>query len=66
MEGCYAFGRARATNLFELGVPVEVAAMILRNTPEVVRAHYLKRCGKKVDAMARLEQAYNACAITVQ
>jgi hypothetical protein len=31
-----------ATNLFELGVRPEAAALILRNSPEVVRHHYLK------------------------
>ena len=57
-----------ATNLFELGVRPEEAALILRNSPEVVRAHYIKleKAGKKVDAMARLEQAYDAGAVTVQ
>jgi len=48
-----------ATNLFELGVRPEEAALILRNSRDVVRAHYIKleKAGKKVDAMARLEQA---------
>ena len=57
-----------ATNLFELGVRPEEAALILRNTLEVVRRHYLKleQTGKKADAMARLEQAYDECAVTVQ
>jgi len=52
-----------ATNLFELGVRPEAAALILRNSPEVVRVRYIKleKAGKKVDAMARLEQAYDAC-----
>jgi len=42
--------------------------LILRNSPEVVRRHYLKleQSGKKADAMARLEQAYEGCAVTVQ
>jgi hypothetical protein len=56
-----------ATNLFELGRP-EVAALVLRKTRAVVRAHYLalQKEGKKQDAMALLEQAYDACAVTVQ
>ena len=66
--GWYGFRRGMATNLFELGVRPEEAALILRNNRDVVRAHYIKleEAGKKVDAMARLEQAYDACAVTVQ
>ena len=64
----YAFRRALATNLFRLGVPPEQACLILRNSAEVARRHYirLEQDGTKVDAMARLEQAYEQCAVTVQ
>jgi len=50
--GWYAFRRGMATNLFELGVRPEEAALILRNSPEVIRRHYLKleQSGKKADA----------------
>ena len=55
-----------ATNLFELGVRPEEAALILRNSPEVVRRHYIKleQAGKKID-VARLEQPYDECSATV-
>jgi hypothetical protein len=45
----------------------EQACLILRNSAEVVRRHYIRfeHQGTKVDAMARLEQAYNACATPV-
>jgi len=45
----YAFRRGMATNLFELGVRPEEAALILRNSPEAVRRHYLQleQSGKK-------------------
>jgi hypothetical protein len=58
-RGWYAFRRGMATNLFELSVRPEEPALILRNSRDVVRAHYIKleKAGKKVDAMARLEQA---------
>ena len=67
-KGWYAFRRGMATNLFRLGVPAEVAALILRNSPEVVRAHYLKleQVGEKQNAMALLEEAFDRCAVTVQ
>jgi hypothetical protein len=44
------------------------ACLILRNSAEVVRRHYirLEQEGTKVDAMARLEQAYEKCAASVQ
>jgi len=46
----------------------EQACLILRNSAEVVRRHYirLEQEGTKVDAMARLEQAYEQCAASVQ
>ena len=67
-KGWYGFRRGMATNLFELGVRPEEAALILRNSPEVVRRHYIKleQAGKKMDAMTRVEQAYDRCAATVQ
>jgi len=57
-----------ATNLYKLGVRPEEAALILRNTPEVIRRHYLRleQTGTKSDAMNLLEQAYDNCAVTVQ
>lgn len=67
-KGWCAFRRGMATNLYELGLPVETAALILRNSEEVVKKHYLKldKEGKKQDAMARFEQAFDECAVTVQ
>src|SRR5215469_11566341 len=67
-KGWYGFRRGMASNLYQLGVPSEVAALILRNSPEVVRAHYIKfeKEGKKIEAMALLTQAYDECAVTVQ
>jgi len=67
-KGWYAFRRGMATNLYKLGVRPEEAALILRNTPEVVRRHYirLEHTGTKSDAMHLLEQAYDHCAVTVQ
>jgi hypothetical protein len=46
----------------------EQACLILRNSAEVVRRHYirLEQEGTKVDAMARLEQAYEQCSASVQ
>jgi len=44
-KGWYAFRRGMLTNLWKLGVRVEEAAMILRNSPEVCRRHYL-RCAE--------------------
>ena len=66
-EGWYGFRRGLATNLYRDGMRPEQACLIRRNSAEVVRAHYirLEQEGTKVDAMARFEQAYNACATTV-
>lgn len=66
--GWYAFRRGLATNLFKLGVRPEEACLILRNSAEVCRAHYirLESEGVKVDAMTKLEQAFEACAVSVQ
>ena len=60
--------RGMASNLYQLGVPSEVAALILRNSPEVVRAHYIKfeKEGKKIEAMSLLTQAFDECAVPVQ
>jgi hypothetical protein len=48
------------TNLWKLGIPVEEAAMILRNSPEVCRKHYLRLDASvsKQNAMDTLEKAY--------
>ena len=60
-KGWYAFRRGMLTNLWRLGVPVEEAALILRNSPEVCRKHYLRldAAVHKQSAMERLEQAYD-------
>ena len=67
-RGWYAFRRGLATNLYRCGMRPEQACLILRNSAEVVRRHYirLEQEGTKVDAMARLEQAYEQCAASVQ
>src|SRR5215467_9212976 len=41
-KGWYAFRRGLATSLYRLGVRPEEAALILRNSPEIVRNHYLR------------------------
>jgi hypothetical protein len=48
--GWYAFRRGMATNFPELGVRPEEAALIPRNSPEVVRRHSIKleKARKKV------------------
>jgi hypothetical protein len=65
-RGWYAFRRGLATNL--CGMRPEQACLILRNSAEVVRRHYirLEQEGTKVDAITRLEQAYDECAANVQ
>ena len=67
-RGWYAFRRGLATNLYRCGMRPEQACLILRNSAEVVRRHYirLEQEGTKVDAMARLEKAYEQCAASVQ
>ena len=67
-RGWYGFRRGLATNLYRCGLRPEQACLILRNTAEVVRAHYirLEHEGTKTDAMSRFEQAYDACATTVR
>jgi hypothetical protein len=59
-KGWYAFRRGMLTNLWKLGVPVEEAALILRNSPEVCRKHYLRldTTAAKRSAMDTLEKAY--------
>lgn len=63
----HAFRRGLATNLYRCGMRPEQACLVLRNSAEVVRRHYirLEQEGTKVDAMGWFEQAYNACATTV-
>jgi len=67
-RGWYAFRRGLATNPYRCGMRPEQACLILRNSAEVVRRHYirLEQERTKVDAMARLEQAYEQCAAGVQ
>lgn len=67
-RGWYAFRRGMLTNLWSLGVPVEVAAMILRNSPEVCRKHYLRldAVAQKATAMGKLEAAYDLENVVVQ
>ena len=64
----YAFRRGLSANLYRLGMRPEEACLILRNTAEIVRKHYLKLEdeGTKIEAATRREQAYDACAATVQ
>jgi integrase len=66
-KGWYAFRRGLATNLYRLGMKPEEACLILRNSAEVVRRHYLRleQEGTRIDAMARLEQAFNECGTAV-
>lgn len=64
-HGWHAFRRGVATNLFELGVPVETAKIILRHANvATTQAHYIvlksQREGKA--AMRKLEQAVNKWA----
>lgn len=67
-RGWYAFRRGMLTNLWKLGVPVEEAALILRNSPEVCRKHYLRLDAtvSKQSAMDTLEKAYDAQVMTIQ
>ena len=66
-RGWYTFRRGLATNLYRCGMRPEQACLI-RNSAEVVRRHYirLEHEATKVDAMARLEQAYKLRAASVQ
>ena len=67
-RGWYAFRRGMLTNLWRLGVAVEEACLILRNSPEVCRKHYLRldAAVSKAETMAKLEAAYDKAEITVQ
>lgn len=68
-KGLYAFRRGLCSNLWALGVREEVAALILRNSVEVVRKHYLKFDAErlKLEAMQKLEAAWNAdCDVSVK
>ena len=67
-RGWYAFRRGMLTNLWKLGVPVEEAALILRNSPEVCRKHYLRldTTASKQSAMDTLEKAYEDQTIHIQ
>ena len=67
-KGWYAFRRGMLTNLWKLGVRVEEAAMILRNSPEVCRRHYLRLDStvSKQSAMETLEKAYDEERVTIQ
>ncbi len=58
-KGWYAFRRGAATILHDIGVPPEVACLVLRNSEEVVKRHYIKLDKEmhKRKAMARLERA---------
>ena len=59
-HGWHAFRRGLATNLWELGVPAEVAQLILRHANvATTQAHYLRleSRGKQQAAMKRLGQA---------
>jgi hypothetical protein len=51
-----------------LGRSSEEVALILRNSPEIVREHYIKfeKEGKNVEAIEPLAQAYDDCAMPVQ
>lgn len=66
-KGWYAFRRGLSTNLYRLGMRPEEACLVLRNSAEVVRKHYLRleQEGTRIDAMARLEHAFNECATGV-
>jgi integrase len=67
-KGWYGFRRGMLTNLWKLGVPVEEAAMILRNSPEVCRRHYLRldETASKQSAMDTLEKTYLEERINIQ
>ena len=67
-RGWYAFRRGMLTNLWRLKVPVEEACLILRNSPEVCRKHYLvlDATVSKQGAMDTLQQAYEDSATVIQ
>jgi len=59
-EGWYGLRRGTATTLDRLGVPVEVAAMILRHTnSRTTEKHYVKRAPAiAIDAMRRFSEGF--------
>jgi len=65
-KGWYGFRRGLLTNLWKLGVPVEEACKVLRNTAEVCRAHYLRldAAVSRQSAMDTLEKAYDEQEVT--
>jgi integrase len=67
-KGWYAFRRGMLTNLWKLGVPVEEAALILRNSAEVCRRHYLRldASASKQSTMDVLEKAYEDQRVTIR
>lgn len=67
-KGWYSLRRGMLTNLWSLGIRVEEACLILRNSPEVCRKHYLRldAAVSKAETMAKLEAAYDKTEITVQ
>ena len=58
-KGWYGFRRGAATILHDLGVPPEIACLVLRNSEEVVKRHYIKldKEKHKSRAMQRLGRA---------
>jgi integrase len=67
-KGWYAFRRGMLTNLWKLGVRDVEAAMILRNSPEVCRKHYLRldSVASRQGTMETLEKAYDEQRITIK
>ena len=59
-KGWYGFRRGLLTNLYNLGVHVEKACHVLRNSEKTCRRHYLRldKATTKQDAMDLLEKAY--------
>jgi len=63
-RGMYAFRRGLGTTLHGLGVPAKVAALILRNSEEVCRRHYIKldEAKEKTEAMGKLERVFESAS----
>jgi integrase len=61
-KGWYAFRRGMCSNLYHLGVPPEEACLMLRNTAEVCRKHYLRldQAKSKAKSVAAYDAAYEA------
>jgi integrase len=59
-HGFHAFRRGLSSNLYELGVPVEIRQSILRHSdPETTKKHYTKASRKRSkEAMSMAEKAY--------